>query len=88
MADNRLPSLPTVGAKRAVTLPRNGRSKDTGQDRLEELGYHQELSRQASRQTHTSCSGSRSAHSYGIYFHQRDHMPPPFTLAYRMPRRV
>ena len=53
MANDRLPGLPTTGAKRAVTLPRNGRSKDSGQGRLEELGYHQELSRQGN--PHTVC---------------------------------
>ena len=46
MAGQRLPALPEMGAPAASTVSRSRRSKDTGQERLEGLGYHQELDRQ------------------------------------------
>ena len=45
-AGQRLPVLPETCAPGPGTVSRSRRSKDTGQERLEKLGYHQELDRQ------------------------------------------
>ena len=47
MAQQRLPALPEGGTCGTSTASRSRRPprKDTGQERLEELGYHQELQR-------------------------------------------